>query len=106
MELLWRQPRRNTLVSWPEEVDQRLDILVRAAAAVSEHASRAQVLAALVAAVEVRPDLISDLLHTYRRLPASALTDGNDRQDLPDIRSPGAPRTRSQRASDQDVTQA
>ncbi|MET8808830.1 hypothetical protein [Streptomyces sp. NPDC004546] len=94
MELLWQRPRRKTLVEWPEDVDTRLSILVRAAAAAGEQTSRSQVLAALVTAVEARPDLIAELLHAYRGLPADALTADNTRDDLPPVRSPGRARSR------------
>ncbi|GCD40401.1 hypothetical protein [Streptomyces paromomycinus] len=93
MELLWQQRRRNTLVAWPEEVDERLEILVRAAAAAGEQTSRSQVLAALVAAAEAHPETMAELLHAYRRLPAGALADGNTRDDLPTVRAPGPRRT-------------
>ncbi|MEV7872471.1 hypothetical protein AB0P17_41635 [Streptomyces sp. NPDC088124] len=94
MELLWQRPRRKTLVNWPEEVDSRLEILVRAAVAAGEQTSRSQVLAALVTAAETRPNVVAELLHTYRQLPADALEADNTRDDLPPLRSPG--RTRSQ----------
>lgn len=93
MDLLWQQPRRNTLVSWPHDVDQRLDILVRAAAAAGEQASRAQILAALVVAADTTPDVVADLLHTYRRLNADALAEDNERTDLPTVRTPGPTRS-------------
>ncbi|MGW8375659.1 hypothetical protein [Streptomyces sp. ODS28] len=89
MELLWQQPRRNTLVSWPDEIDERLDILVRAATAAGEHTSRAQILAALVTAADTTPETVAELLHTYRRLPTGALSEGNTRDDLPTVRTPG-----------------
>ncbi|MFD8220478.1 hypothetical protein ACFV2U_44120 [Streptomyces sp. NPDC059697] len=93
MELLWQQPRRNTLVSWPDDVDRRLDILVRTAAAAGEQTSRSQVLAALVAAADTHPDTVASLLHAYRRLNADALTDENEREDLPTVRTTGPRRT-------------
>ncbi|MFE1935937.1 hypothetical protein ACFW95_37270 [Streptomyces sp. NPDC059474] len=95
MELLWQRPRRKTLVDWPEDVDTRLDVLVRAAAAAGEQTSRSQVLAALVTAAEVRPALIAEFLHTYRQLPAGALDADNTRDDLPFVRSPGRTRAKS-----------
>lgn len=95
MELLCQRPRRNRLVSWPEDVDGRLEILVRAAAAAGEQTSRSQLLAALVAAADVRPDAIADLLHSYRRLAADALREGNQGDGLPTVRAPGPARTQS-----------
>jgi hypothetical protein len=94
VDLLWQCPRRKTLVDWPEDVDRRLDLLVRAAAAAGEQTSRSQVLAALVTAVEVRPSSIATLLHAYRQLPADALEADNVRDDLPFVRSPGRVRGR------------
>ncbi|MGW0337616.1 hypothetical protein ACWD0J_38405 [Streptomyces sp. NPDC003011] len=94
MELLWQGPRRKTLVGWPEDVDTRLDVLVRAAAAAGEQTSRSQVLAALVTAAEVRPTVIAELLHSYRQMPADALEADNARDDLPSVRSPGRTRAR------------
>lgn len=93
MELLCHQQRRNTLVSWPEDVDHRLNLLVRAVTAAGEHASRAQLLAALVAATEIDPDHLAEILHRYRRLPADALSVDNHRDDLPTVRTPGPRRT-------------
>lgn len=93
MDLLCQQTRRNTLVSWPQEVDERLNVLVRSATAAGEHTSRAQVLAALVSLADTQPEAVSRLLHAYRQLPADALSDGNDRDDLPTVRAPGRTRT-------------
>jgi hypothetical protein len=95
VELLCQRPRRNRLVSWPEDVDGRLEILVRAAAAAGEQTSRSQLLAALVAAADLRPDAIADLLHSYRRLAADALSEGNQGDGLPTVRAPGPARTQS-----------
>jgi hypothetical protein len=94
VELLWQRPRRKTLVDWPEDVDGRLDVLVRAAAAAGEQTSRSQVLAALVTAAEAHPSVIAELLHSYRQMPADALEADNTRDDLPSVRSPGRTRTR------------
>ncbi|WP_421107033.1 hypothetical protein [Streptomyces sp. NEAU-S77] len=95
MELLCHQPRRITSVSWPEEVDHKLSLLVRVAAGAGEHTSRAQLLAALVAATETTPERLVDLLHDYRRLPADALADTDAHDDLPTIRTPGPRRTQT-----------
>ncbi|AVH54496.1 MULTISPECIES: hypothetical protein [Streptomyces] len=92
MDLLWQQPRRNTLVSWPKDVDQRLDILVRVAVAAGEQTSRSQILAALVATAEANPDAVAELLHAYRRLASDALAADNERPDLPTVRVPGPTR--------------
>jgi hypothetical protein len=95
MELLHHQRRRQTSVVWPKDVDRRLNILVRAAAAAGERTSRAELLAALVAAVDVEPEQVAALLHHYRRLPADALTGDQDRDDLPAVRAPGPRRVAS-----------
>ncbi|MFE6766660.1 hypothetical protein [Streptomyces sp. NPDC057689] len=93
MELLFHQRRRTTSVLWPEDIDRRLNILVRAAAAAGERTSRAELLAALVAAIEVEPEQVAALLHHYRRLPADTLAGDEDRDDLPAVRTPGPRRT-------------
>ncbi|MFD3335970.1 hypothetical protein ACFWV1_25450 [Streptomyces sp. NPDC058700] len=95
MELLCHQQRRATSVLWPEDIDRRLNILVRAAAAAGERTSRAELLAALVAAVEVEPEQVAALLRHYRRLPADTLSGDETRNDLPAVRSPGPRRVAS-----------
>lgn len=95
MELLCRQQRRTTSVAWPTDVDRRLGILVRAAAAAGERTSRAELLAALVTAAEVDPDRLAVLLHHYRRLPSDALSDDEERDDLPVVQTPGPRRAAS-----------
>ncbi|MFJ9131293.1 hypothetical protein ACIRJS_45185 [Streptomyces sp. NPDC102340] len=89
MELLRHQRRLTSSVSWPADIDRRLNILVRAAAAGGERTSRAEILAALVAAAEVDPEDLTSLLHRYRRLPAEALADDAERDDLPIVPTPG-----------------
>jgi hypothetical protein len=96
MELLHRQQqRRTTSVQWPEDIDRRLNILVRAATAAGERTSRAELLAALVAAADTQPEQLALLLRHYRRLPDTALADDELREDLPHVRSPGPRRTAS-----------
>ncbi|MFF0000748.1 hypothetical protein [Streptomyces avermitilis] len=96
MELLHRQQqRRTTSVQWPEDIDRRLNILVRAATAAGERTSRAELLAALVAAADTQPEQLALLLHRYRRLPETALADDESREDLPQVRSPGPRRAAS-----------
>ncbi|RPE37188.1 hypothetical protein [Kitasatospora cineracea] len=94
MELLWQQARRNTLISWPEDVDRRLDILVRAATAAGENTSRSQILAALVTAADPDPQHLAATLRAYRLLHTDALTGDSQRDDLPSVRNPGPSRTR------------
>lgn len=89
MELLRHLRRRQTSVLWPEDVDRRLGILVRAAAAAGERTSRAELLAALVTDAAVDPEQLADIVHRYRRLPADALTGDADRDDLPVVRTTG-----------------
>jgi hypothetical protein len=96
MELLHRQrQRRTTSVQWPEDIDRRLNILLRTATAAGERTSRAELLAALVAAADLRPEELTALLHRYRLLPEDALMDDEHRDDLPHVRSPGPRRTAS-----------
>ncbi|MER8037155.1 hypothetical protein [Streptomyces hydrogenans] len=89
MDLLCQQQRHVTSVSWPVEVDAKVSLLVRAAAAAGERTSRAELLAALVSTVEVDPQRLADLLHKYRRLPSDAFTADENRDDLPLVRRPG-----------------
>lgn len=93
MELLCHQQRHVTSVSWPMDVDGRLNVLVRAATAAGERTSRAELLAALVTATEVEPEQLAEILHRYRRLLAGALEEDEDREDLPAVRAPGPRRT-------------
>ncbi|MET7944190.1 hypothetical protein [Streptomyces sp. NPDC005302] len=96
MELLHRQQqRRTTSVQWPEDIDRHLNILVRAATAAGERTSRAELLAALVAAADPQPEQLTVLLHRYRRLPETALAEDESREDLPHVRSPGPRRATS-----------
>lgn len=89
MELLRQQHRQVTSVSWPGVVDARLNLLVRAAAAAGERTSRAELLAALVTAIDVEPEQLAGILHRYRLLPADALDSDGNRDDLPVVRTPG-----------------
>jgi hypothetical protein len=96
VELLHHQrQRRTTSVQWPEDIDRRLNILVRAAAAAGERTSRAELLAALVAMADIQPEQLALLLHRYRGLPEGAFADDADRDDLPHVRSPGPRRAAS-----------
>ncbi|MGW6638258.1 hypothetical protein [Streptomyces cyaneofuscatus] len=95
MQLLCRQQRHQTSVFWPQDIDRRLNILVRSAAAAGERTFRAELLAALVAAAVTDPETLVSLLHSYRRMPADALADDQDRDDLPVLRSPGPRRASS-----------
>ncbi|MFB7225126.1 hypothetical protein [Streptomyces sp. NPDC056227] len=59
MELLCHQQRCQNSALWSEDVEHRLNTLVRAAAAAGERTSRAELLAVLVIAVEVAPSYAS-----------------------------------------------
>ncbi|MFI0423464.1 hypothetical protein [Spongiactinospora sp. 9N601] len=91
MELLWRARRRNTLISWPHAVDDRLERLVAAGLASGENVSRSQVLAALVANTEVSPERVAALVQAYRRMSADALDSALDpvAEDWPKVWHPG-----------------
>jgi hypothetical protein len=93
MELVWQAQRRRTLVDWPQAVDDRLEILVRAATAAGENVSRAQLLAALVAAADPTPDTLAELLRNYRQMHLADFAAHHDREDLPTVRHPGPRRT-------------
>ncbi|WP_328842859.1 hypothetical protein [Streptomyces sp. NBC_00258] len=96
MELLHlQQQRRTTSVQWPEDVDRRLNVLVRAATAAGERTSRAELLAALVASVDTQPEQLALLLHRYRLMAQDALAGDENRDDLPQVRSPGPRRAAS-----------
>lgn len=90
--LCHQEERRATSLSWPADVDARLNVLVRLAVSAGERTSRAEILAALVSTADVGQQALSDLLHSYRGLSAEALLDHNDRADLPTIRPSGRPR--------------
>ena len=89
MDLLWKSARRATLVSWPASVDDRLDLLVRAATAAGESVSRAQLLAALVAAASQEPEQLSRVIRQYRATDSGSFVSAHRRVGLPAIRRPG-----------------
>ncbi|MEV4383815.1 hypothetical protein [Streptosporangium sp. NPDC049644] len=92
MKLLWRARRRNTLVTWPQAVDDRLERLVAAGLAAHENVNRSQLLAALVVNAEVSPEHVAALLQAYRSMSADALdnTSGSGiPEDWPEVRHPG-----------------
>lgn len=63
---LHRGQRRSTLVQWPEMIDSRLDLLLYLINQAGENASRAQLLAALVAAAPLDGAKLMRLLRKYR----------------------------------------
>ncbi|WP_405763829.1 hypothetical protein OG539_43565 [Actinacidiphila glaucinigra] len=79
--------------SGPVDVDDRLNLLLRAAAAAGERTSRSELLAALVATADLDPTGLAALLHTYRQMPDDALTPDDSHDALPVVRSPGPRRT-------------
>lgn len=89
MELLWRTQRRNTLLSWPQAVDDRLERLVAAALAAGENVSRSQLLAALVVNTEISPEHVAASIRTYRSIRADALDEIGTAEDWPEVRHPG-----------------
>ena len=89
MDLLWKSARRATLVSWPASVDDRLDLLVRAATAAGESVSRAQLLAALVAEASQEPEQLSHVIRRYRATESGSFVSAHRRVGLPAIRRPG-----------------
>ncbi|MHA4815842.1 hypothetical protein ACXZ65_15980 [Streptomyces aculeolatus] len=89
MEHVFQSERRRTLLEWPSLIDERLEILIRAAVAAGEPVSRAQMLAALVAQTDADPDDVADTVRSYRRLRCTDFAVGNDRDDLPRVRHTG-----------------
>ncbi|MGW8955607.1 hypothetical protein [Streptomyces sp. NPDC055709] len=77
MELLWRARRRNTLITWPDAVNERLDQLVAAGLAAGENTNRSHLLAALVVHADLSPAFVAQVLQTYRSLSTDALDEAN-----------------------------
>ncbi|GAA0829159.1 hypothetical protein ACFQVD_08320 [Streptosporangium amethystogenes subsp. fukuiense] len=108
MKLLWRARRRNTLVTWPQAVDDRLERLVAAGLAAHENVSRSQLLAALVVNAEVSPEHVAALIQAYRSMSADALDDtpgSSAAEDWPEVRHPG-PRRNAHRPKPQGSAQS
>lgn len=91
MELLWRAERRNTLITWPDAVNERLDQLVAAGLAAGENVNRSHLLAALVVHADLSPEFIAEIMRTYRALDSDALDEGNRSavEQWPTARRPG-----------------
>jgi hypothetical protein len=94
MDLVWNADRRATLVTWPTTVDDRLDLLVRAATAAGESVNRSQLLAALVAEASQDPDQLSSVIRRYRTTESDRFVAAHVRADLPVVRKPGRRRKR------------
>jgi hypothetical protein len=91
-ELVRYSDARNTLVHWPELVDERLNMLLALAEQEGEQASRAQLLAALVCQAPADGQGLGVMIRIYRRLAVAQLE-----QELANARplrrpSPGRPR--------------
>jgi hypothetical protein len=98
MELLWRAERRNTLIAWPDAVNERLDQLVAAGLAAGENVNRSHLLAALVVHADLSPEFVASIMRDYRSLGSDALDEGNRSaaEQWPTVRRPG-PRRGSSR---------
>jgi hypothetical protein len=58
---------KNAAVAWPLPIDNRLDELVELAREAGESTTRKELAAAIVLAAAADPDVLSEILHTYRR---------------------------------------
>ncbi|WP_027942515.1 hypothetical protein [Amycolatopsis taiwanensis] len=92
---LHRGRRRSTLVHWPEKVDHRLDLLLYLANQAGENTSRAQLLAALVAAAPRDGAKLARLLRKYRTQDEETFT--REAEEIP--RLPEGPRKPGPRGS-------
>jgi hypothetical protein len=90
---LYRGKRRSTLVHWPEKIDHRLDLLLHLVEQAGENASRAQLLAALVAAAPRDGGKLARLLRNYRTQDEAAFTrEEEEAPPLPQGRRKPGPR--------------
>ncbi|GCE01851.1 hypothetical protein EHYA_09625 [Embleya hyalina] len=94
VERVHQGARRKVLLTWPQEIDARLDLLVRAATEAGERTNRSELLAALIASTKTTPKKLADTLRAYRRLDPETFTAAHDRPDLPTVRRTG-PKTAS-----------
>ncbi|WP_329421292.1 hypothetical protein [Streptomyces sp. NBC_01268] len=99
MESLWRAERRNTLIAWPDAVNERLDQLVAAGIAAGENINRSHLLAALVVHADLSPEFVAGIMRDYRALNSNALDEANRSaaEQWPAVRRPG-PRRDSRRS--------
>lgn len=77
MELLWRAERRNTLIAWPDAVNDRLDQLVAAGLAAGENVNRSHLLAALVVHADLSPEFVAGVMRAYRTQGSDSLDEAN-----------------------------
>lgn len=93
MDPLHTGERRATLVYWPESVDERLDILLALVKSCGEHASRAQILAALVANAPLDGKKLGQLIRAYRERTEEAFANEHaEHQQLSGDRTKPGPR--------------
>lgn len=93
MASLFRSVRRRTLITWPEAVDARLDMLVDTAAAAGEVANRSQLLAALVSQAPTDGEDLIAVIRRYRRIDMAEFA-------VPERRSTNVRPGRRRRSSD------
>lgn len=105
MDLVWKSARRATLVSWPTSVDDRLDVLVRAATAAGESVTRSQLLAALVSEASQEPDELSSVIRRYRTTESEQFVESHSGADLPVVRRPGRRRQPQTESADRPDTE-
>jgi hypothetical protein len=89
MSLVSDAERRNTLVTLPEPVDERLELLIRVARAAGVQVSRSQMLAAMVAAAPTTPERLSRMVRHYLSLKQPTFSAGHPEGDLPEVRYRG-----------------
>ncbi|MGW0192050.1 hypothetical protein [Nonomuraea sp. NPDC003201] len=93
MEFLKDSAKRTTSVRWPDAIDSRLEVLVAVASAAGEQVSRAQLLAALVAAASLDEADLAATVHAYRRqLHEEFARTTAQVEDLPPVRRAGPKR--------------
>jgi hypothetical protein len=93
MDLVSDAERRKILIALPGPVDERLELLIRAARP-GMQISRSQMVAALVAGAPTAPQGLRRIVAGYLSIELAAFTEGHPRGDLPDIRHPGRRRHR------------
>jgi hypothetical protein len=93
--LLKDSQRRTTLVKWPVEIDDHLDLLIRLAAADGIQISRAQMLSALVANVDLSGTAMAEVARRYLMMSEGDLASSAlpQRDRLPVVRHRGRQRT-------------
>jgi hypothetical protein len=93
--LLYAEQKRSTLIYWPESVDQRLDELLELVRMTGTHASRAQLLAALVVSAERDGGKLAETVQAYRRMTVTAVPSATKERR----RRPGPQRPTSRRGA-------